>query len=89
MNPAEITSSLGDLIVYLHRGNGAKAQSIVEDVTGHLQLMIGPPADMDGQQRAQQTMFAIDEVRLLLAQRDFTAAAAAARDAAAEWRQNK
>ena len=38
-------------------------------------------------QRAQQTMFAIDEVRMLLSQRDFEGATTAARDAAKEWRQ--
>jgi hypothetical protein len=91
LNPAEITSSLGDLIVYLHRGNGAKAESIVENVASQLKLMLNLQTveEPDGQKRAQQTMFAIDEVKLLLAQRDFSGAAAAARDAAAEWRQNK
>jgi hypothetical protein len=44
------------------------------------------PEDLD-MQRAQQTMFAIDEVRMLLAQRDFEGAATAARDAAKEWKQ--
>lgn len=37
--------------------------------------------------RTQQTMFAIDEVRMLLSQHDFEGAMAAARDAAKEWRQ--
>jgi acyl-CoA reductase-like NAD-dependent aldehyde dehydrogenase len=38
-------------------------------------------------QRAQQTMFAIDEVRGLLSERDFNAAVDAARDAEKEWKQ--
>jgi hypothetical protein len=73
----------------LHRGNGPEAESIVADVAAHLKEMMqsgDDPASGD-MQRAQQTMFAIDEVRMLLAQRDFEGAATAARDAAKEWRQ--
>ena len=36
--------------------------------------------------RAQQTMFAIDEVKMCLSQSDYEAATTAARDAVKEWR---
>ena len=89
MTPAEIGSSLGDLIVFLHRGNGSKAEAIVQNVTTHLQEILVPGADGVETQvhRAQQTMFAMEEVRAMLDKRDYVAASAAARDAAAEWRQ--
>jgi hypothetical protein len=84
-----VIASIRDLIVHLHRGNGAKAESILTDVAGRLQVMLGSGEDPGSSvmQRAQQTMFAIDEVRILLAQRDFEGAAAAARDAGREWKQ--
>jgi hypothetical protein len=78
-----------DLVVHLHRGNAPQAESIVADVAGHLKEIILSGADPGNfeMKRAQQTMFAIDEVRMLLAQRDFDGAATAARDAAKEWKQ--
>jgi hypothetical protein len=88
-NSIDVIASLRDLIVHLHRGNGALAESIVTDVAACLKeamLSGGDPGSID-MQRTQQTIFAIDEVRILLAQRDFEGAAAAARDAAKEWRQ--
>ena len=45
-----------------------------------------PDGSLD-MQRAQQTMFAVDEVRTLLSQEDYEGAATAARDAAKEWKQ--
>jgi len=84
-----VIASIRDLIVHLHRGNGAKAESILTDVSGHLQIMLrsGEDPGSSAMQRAQQTMFAIDEVRILLSQSDFEGAAAAARDAGREWKQ--
>ena len=85
---SDLTARMRDLIVYLHRGNDTKAEVIVMDVAGHLKEMMrsgGDPASFD-MQRAQQTMFAIDEVRIMLGQRDFEGAATAARDAVKEWK---
>ena len=89
LNSSDVNASLRDLIVHLHRGNGAQAESIVTEVAGYLKEMMlsgADPGDLE-MQRAQQTMFAIDEVRMLLSQRDFEGATTAARDAAKEWRQ--
>jgi hypothetical protein len=76
-------------VVHLHRSNGAKAESIVADVAGYLNQIIlaGKDADEVEFNRAQQTMFAIEEVRVMLKQTDYEGAAAAARDATKEWRQ--
>jgi len=90
LNLSDVNGSIRDLILHLHRGNGAQAESIVTDVAVCLkQVMLSgaDPGSLD-MQRAQQTMFAIDEVRMLLSQRDFEGATTAARDAAKEWRQN-
>ena len=89
MNPTDLIVSLRDLVVHLHRGNGKQAESIVVDVAGYLKgiMLSGEDPRSSGMQRAQQTMFAIDEVRTLLAQSDFEGAATAARDAAKEWKQ--
>src|SRR5438477_6817486 len=89
LNSTDVIASLRDLIVHLHRGNGTQAESIVTDVAACLKEVMlsgADPGSLD-MQRTQQTMFAIDEVRILLSQRDFEGAAAAARDAAKEWRQ--
>jgi len=88
LNSSDVIASLRDLIVHLHRGNGKQAESIVPEIAGYLKEVMLSGADPESveMQRAQQTMFAIDEVRMLLAQSDFEGAAAAARDAAKEWR---
>jgi len=85
---SDVIGSLRDLTVHLHRGNEAQAASIVTDITRHLNQMLEAPDDPDGPetQRAQQTMFAIEEVRTLMSERDYEGAATAARDAAREWR---
>jgi hypothetical protein len=84
----EVLASIRDLAVHLHRSNVPQAESIVADVSEYLKKIIKSGADPQNPdiQRAQQTMFAIDEVRTLLAQKDFDGAAAAARDAAKEWK---
>ena len=89
LNSSSLLASIRDLIVHLHRGNATQAESIVQDVAGYLrgEMKSGADPKSEGMQRTQQTMFAIDEVVLQLAQRDFAAAAASARDAAKEWRQ--
>jgi hypothetical protein len=85
----DVTGGIRDLIVHLHRGNGKQAESLVDQVAGRLKDIMG--SGMDPQcfemQKAQQTMFAIDEVRLLLEQRDYSGAGDAARDAGKEWNQ--
>jgi hypothetical protein len=88
LNSSEVIASLRDLIVHLHRGNRAQAETIVTDVAGYLKEVMTSGADPEtlDMQRTQQTMFAIDEVRMLLSQGDFEGAGAAARDAAKEWR---
>jgi hypothetical protein len=88
LNSSDMVASIRDLIVHLHRGNGVQAESIVTDVAGCLKEIMLSGADPESldMQRAQQTMFAIDEVRMLLSQSDFEGAATAARDAAREWK---
>jgi hypothetical protein len=89
LTPADMITSLRDLIVHLHRGNGEQAETLVTAVSGYLKAVMlsgADPASFD-MQRAQQTMFAIDEVRMLLTQGDFEGAASAARDSAKEWKQ--
>jgi hypothetical protein len=89
LNSSDVLASIRDLIVHLHRGNAVQAESIVSDVARYLKTVMQSGADPTSldMQRTQQTMFAIDEVRMLLAQRDFEGAATGARDAAKEWRQ--
>jgi len=89
LNPSEVIARLRDLIVHLHRGNAAQAESILADVIAYLKQVMQSGADpgSEDMKRTQQTMFAIDEVRLLLTDGDFEGAAVAARDAAKEWRQ--
>ena len=87
-NVSLVTENIKDLIVHLHRANAGRAATIVDDVAGRLKefMLSGDPGSAP-MQRAQQTMFAIDEVRILLAQRDFDGAVDAARDAGKEWKQ--
>jgi len=89
VNSSEVTASLRDLIVHLHRGNGGKAEVLVDDLSGRLNgiMLSGMDPESFLMQRAQQTMFAIDEVRSQLTEQDFNAAVDAARDAEKEWKQ--
>jgi hypothetical protein len=89
LNSSQVLSGIRDLIVHLHRGNATQAESIVSNVSQHLKDVLQSGADPGDaeMQRTQQTMFAIDEVRLLLSQGDFSAAGVSARDAEREWRQ--
>lgn len=89
VDTATLVANLRDLTVHLHRGNAAEAKAIVAEATGRLQEIIQSD-DEPGSllaSRAQQTLFAIEEVRILLAEDDVNGALAAARDAAKEWRQ--
>ena len=82
---AIVVANLRDLTVHLHRGNAVEAKAIAAEATERLQeiILAGVEPELG---RAQQTLFAIEEVRILLAQEDVNGALAAARDAAKEWR---
>lgn len=86
---SDLTASIRDLALHLHRGNSGLAESLVERIAKTLKDIIHSDADPQSfpMLRAQQTMFAIDEVRLLMSQRDFSGALDAARDAGKEWKQ--
>lgn len=83
LNSSDVMAAIRDLIVHLHRSNGSQAESIVTDIAGDLKgiLLSGADPGSPELQRAQQTMFAIDEVRLRFRRCGF-----AARDAAKEWK---
>lgn len=85
----ELTLGIRDLIVHLHRGNTAPAEAILGQLSKQLETIVQSGMDPDSfpMQRAQQTMFAIDEVRLLMGERDLDGALDAARDAGKEWNQ--
>ena len=86
---SNVVANLRDLSVHLHRGNAAEAKTIAAQAAETLQEIIlagdEPGSFVIG--RAQQTLFAIEEVRILLSQDDVNGALAAARDASKEWRQ--
>jgi hypothetical protein len=84
---SEMNAHLRDLVVQLRRGNDAPAQAIVKILYGQLNSLMQSGLDPAGfaMYRAQQTMFALDEVRTLLAQHDLKGATDAARDADREW----
>ena len=88
-DPAEVTAGIRDLIVHLHRGNSGLAESIVQNIAERLHevMQSDEGAESFSVRRAQQTMFAIDEVRILMAEQDYNGAAEAARDAGKEWKQ--
>lgn len=87
-NSTDVKARIGDLIVHLHRSNGAEAESIVDNIAGCLNEILdsGNDPGSANMRQAQQTLFAIDEVRSCLAERDFGNATSAARDAAKEWK---
>jgi len=87
VDPANVAANLRDLTVHLHRGNAAEAKTIAAQAAEQLQEIIqadDPESVLIA--RAQQTMFAIEEVRIMLSQDDVNGALAAARDATKEWR---
>ena len=89
VNTSELTASIRDLALHLHRGNNGLAESLVLRIEQTLKEIIRSGEDPQSfpMRRAQQTMFAIDEVRLLMSQRDLSGALDAARDAGKEWKQ--
>ena len=87
MNSSEVAGNIRELIVHLTRSNARQSESLVEQVTQCLHGVLASgedPASMP-MKRAQQTVFALDEVRILLAEKDYVGAASAARDARKEW----
>ena len=88
LDPANVAANLRDLTVHLHRGNAAEAKNIATQAAEQLQEILQSGETPEGVmvERAQQTMFAIEEVRIMLSQDDVNGALAAARDAAKEWR---
>jgi len=88
VDPANVAANLRDLTVHLHRNNAAEAKIIAAQAAEQLREIIESGDEPGGvtTARAQQTMFAIEEVRIMLSQDDLNGALAAARDAAKEWR---
>lgn len=88
LNSSEIGNKLRDLAVYIRHRNQHQAGSILRDISEHLNDAVrsGPGADTGGGQRARETLLAIEEIRLLIEERDFDGATAAARHAGREWR---
>jgi hypothetical protein len=88
VDPANVAANLRDLTVHLHRNNAAEAKTIAAQAAEQLREIIDSGDEPGGVTiaRAQQTMFAIEEVRIMLSQDDVNGALAAARDAAKEWR---
>ena len=86
VDPANVAANLRDLTVHLHRGNTAEAKTIAAQAAEQLQEIIQSGDNRELDRRAQQTMFAIEEVRIMLSQDDVNGALAAARDAGKEWR---
>ena len=87
MDSSQVAANIRELIVHLERGNASRSEAIVADVSVFLKGLLKSKADPQGAaiNRAQQTMFALDEVRLMLAEQNFRGATAAARDARTEW----
>lgn len=84
---SSVVANLRDLTVHLHRGNAAEATKIAKQAAEQLQEIVsGDEPEGVMLERAQQTLFAIEEVRIMLSQDDVNGALAAARDATKEWR---
>jgi len=83
LNSSEVTANIRELIVHLERGNASRSEAIVADVSVFLNGLLKSKTDPPGaaMNRAQQAIFAIDEVR----PQNFPSATAAARDARNEW----
>ena len=91
MNSSDLKTDLRELTVQLMRGNAAQAEVLLDRVATSLKETLDSKDDPQGapMQRAQQTMFAIHEARLMLEEGDYPSAAAAARDAGREWNNPK
>lgn len=84
-----IALQIRELIVQLSRGNTSPADALARKVQASLNTILGSGLDAASalQQKARQTMFAIEEVLALVGRSDQRGAWEAARDAAKEWRE--
>jgi len=87
-NAATIAASTRELIIQLTRGNADPAQALARRVQAELNMILSSDLDAASpvRQQARQTMFAIEEVLVLVDRSDLRGASEAARDAAREWR---
>ena len=85
---ATIAAHTRELIVQLSRGNADPADAMARRVQAELNMILSSDLDAASTLRlqARQTMFAIEEVLVLVDQSDLRGAWEAARDAAREWR---
>jgi predicted amino acid racemase len=85
---ATIASNTRELIVQLSRGNADPAHALAQRVHADLNVILSSDLDAAStlRKQARQTMFAIEEVLVLVDQSDLRGAWEAARDAAKEWR---
>lgn len=83
-----IAANTRELIVQLSRNNGDPARQLAGRVQADLSVILSSELTDASplREKAQQTMFAIEEVLALVDQKDFRGAWEAARDAAKEWR---
>ena len=83
-----IRTGVQELIVQLTRRNGKQSHLLATSIRSELARILKsqPDALPVTSHPAQQTLFAIDEVLLLVGQEDLRGALDAARDAAKEWR---
>lgn len=83
-----IRANTRELIVQLSRSNADAAHTLARNVQSELNMILNSDLDAASTLRVQarQTMFAIEEVLVLVDQNDFRGAWEAARDAAKEWR---
>jgi hypothetical protein len=87
LTSSEVAANIRELIVHLERRNALRSEAIVAKISGFLDGLLKSKVTLDGVEmsRAQQTMFALDEVRLMLTEKNFRSATEAARDARNEW----
>ena len=85
---AAIAATTRELIIQLSRGNADPAHALARVVQAELNMILSSDLDASStlRRQARQTMFAIEEVLVLVDQSDLRGASEAARDAAREWR---
>ncbi|HLG96743.1 MAG TPA: hypothetical protein VKX49_10575 [Bryobacteraceae bacterium] len=86
--PATIAADTRELIIQLSRGNADPAHALARRVQADLNVILSSDLDPAStvRQQARQTMFAIEDLLVLVDKSDFRGACEAARDAAKEWR---
>ncbi len=83
-----IAANTRELIIQLSRRNSDPAHALARRVQDELNLILSSDLDAAStlSQQARQTMFAIEDVLVLVDRSDLRGAWEAARDAAKEWR---